>query len=151
MKLLAVYLSIFLFATFGILPVMLYAGEKEIDGKPVRILSIESIPAIFQDSIPVRRGSDKKEQDRPAADARPGENRPGDNRPGENRPGENRPEDIRRIEEINAENQRIRQKSGIKQVPRSIPKLKPKAVTDRIPIRRPPMRIPKKGFGGIHY
>jgi hypothetical protein len=146
MKLLAVYLSIFLFATFGILPVMLYAGEKEIDGKPVRILSIESIPAIFQDSIPVRRGSDKKEQDRPAADTRQG-----GNRPGENRPGENRPEDIRRIEEINAENQRIRQKSGIKQVPRSIPKLKPKAVTDRIPIRRPPMRIPKKGFGGIHY
>ena len=46
MKLLAVYLSIFLFATFGILPVMLYAGEKEIDGKPVRILSIESIPAM---------------------------------------------------------------------------------------------------------
>ena len=146
MKLLAVYLSIFLFATFGILPVMLYAGEKEIDGKPVRILSIEALPVIFQDSIPVRRGADKKEQDRPASDTRQGGNRPGDNRP-----GENRPEDIRRIEEINAENQRIRQKSGIKQVPRSIPKLKPKAVTDRIPIRRPPMRIPKKGFGGIHY
>ncbi|HQS04300.1 MAG: hypothetical protein B7X86_04470 [Sphingobacteriales bacterium 17-39-43] len=146
MKLITVYLKIFLFATFGILPVMVYAGEKEIDGKPVRILSIEAIPVIFQDSIPVRRGSDKKEQDRPAADTRQGGNRPGDNRP-----GENRPEDIRRIEEINAENQRIRQKSGIKQVPRSIPKLKPKAVTDRIPIRRPPMRIPKKGFGGIHY
>ena len=125
---------------------MLYAGEKEIDGKPVRVISIEAIPLILQDSIPIRRGGDKKEQDRPAADSRQSGNRPGDNRP-----GENRPEDIRRIEEINAENQRIRQKSGIKQVPRSIPKLKPKAVTDRIPIRRPPMRIPKKGFGGIHY
>ncbi len=146
MKLLTVYRTIILFALCGILPAMLYAGEKEIDGKPVRILSIEALPVIFQDSIPVRRGADKKEQDRPASDTRQGGNRPGDNRP-----GENRPEDIRRIEEINAENQRIRQKSGIKQVPRSIPKLKPKAVTDRIPIRRPPMRIPKKGFGGIHY
>jgi hypothetical protein len=94
---------------------------------------------------------DKNEQDRPVADTRQGGNRPGENRPGDIRPGENRPDDIRRIEEIKAENQRIRQKSGIKQVPRSIPKLKPKAVTDRIPIRRPPMRIPKKGFGGIHY
>ncbi|MDO8993515.1 hypothetical protein [Daejeonella sp.] len=146
MKLIAVYLTIFLFATFGILPANLYAVEKEIDGKPVRILSIEAVPVIFQDSIPIRRGGEKKEQDRPAADTRQGGNRSGDNGP-----GENRPEDIRRIEEINAENQRIRQKSGIKQVPRSIPKLKPKAVTDRIPIRRPPMRIPKKGFGGIHY
>lgn len=146
MKLITVYRTIILFALCGILPAVLYAGEKEIDGKPVRILSIEALPVIFQDSIPVRRGADKKEQDRPAADTRQGGNRPGDNRP-----GENRPEDIRRIEEIKAENQRIRQKSGIKQVPRSIPKLKPKAVTDRIPIRRPPMRIPKKGFGGIHY
>ena len=120
MKLIAVYLTIFLFVTFGILPAMLYAGEKEIDGKPVRVISIEAIPLILQDSIPIRRGGDKKEQDRPAADSRQSGNRPGDNRP-----GENRPEDIRRIEEINAENQRIRQKSGIKQVPRSIPKLKP--------------------------
>lgn len=146
MKLITVYRTIILFALCGILPAVLYAGEKEIDGKPVRILSIETLPVIFQDSIPVRRGVDKKEQDRPAADTRQDGNRPGDNRP-----GENRPDDIRRIEEIKAENQRIRQKSGIKQVPRSIPKLKPKAVTDRIPIRRPPMRIPKKGFGGIHY
>lgn len=156
MKLIGVYRTIILFALCGILPAMLYAGEKEIVDNPVRINSIETIPFTFQDSIPIRRGGDKKEQDRPSADNRPGGNRPGgnrpgENRPGENRPGENRPEDIRRIEEINAENQRIRQKSGIKQVPRSIPKLKPKAVTDRIPIRRPPMRIPKKGFGGFHY
>ncbi|HEY1061448.1 MAG TPA: hypothetical protein VGE44_07165 [Daejeonella sp.] len=151
MKLLTVYLTIFLFAIFGILPAVLHARGKEFDGKPVRILSVEAISVIFQDSIPIRKGTEKKEQDRPAADTRQSGNRPGDNRPGDNRPGENRPEDIRRIEEIKAENQRIRQKSGIKQVPRSIPKLKPKAVTDRIPIRRPPMRIPKKGFGGIHY
>lgn len=141
MKLIAVYLSIFLFATFGILPAVLHARGKEFDGKPVRLKYTENIPPIFLDTIPPKRTGEKREQDRPSADARPGDNRP----------GENRPEDIRRIEEIKAENQRIRQKSGIKQVPRSIPKLKPKAVTDRIPIRRPPMRIPKKGFGGIHY
>ena len=151
MKLLAVYLSIFLFAILGILPDMLYAREREFDGKPVRLKYTAEIPAILLDTVAPRRTGEKRDQDRPAADARPGENRPGDNRPGENRPGENRPDDIRRIEEIKAENQRVRQKSGIKQVPRSIPKLKPKAVTDRIPIRRPPMRIPKKGFGGIHY
>jgi hypothetical protein len=157
---------LFLFAIFGILPSMIYAGGMEIDSKPVRINAIEAIPVIFQDSIPIRRGGDKKEQDRPAADTRqngnrpgenrpgenrPGENRPGENRPGVNRPGENRPEEIRRLKEINAENQRIREKSEIKQVPRSIPKLKPKAVTDRVPIRRPPMRIPKKGVGAIHF
>ncbi len=146
MKLITVYRTIILFALCGILPVVLYAGEKEIDGKPVRLKYTAEIPAILLDTVAPRRTGEKRDQDRPAADARPGENRPGDNRP-----GENRPEDIRRIEEIKAENQRIRQKSGIKQVPRSIPKLKPKAVTDRIPIRRPPMRIPKKGFGGIHY
>jgi hypothetical protein len=138
------------------LPAVLYGAEMEINIRPVRISAIENIPVIFQDSIPIRRGGDKKEQDRPAADNRPGGNRPGDNKPGENRPGENRPgeikpEEMRRIQEIKAENQRVRQKSGIKQVPRSIPKLKPKAVTDRIQIRRPPMRIPKKGIGGIHF
>lgn len=151
MKLLTVYLTIFLFAILGILPAVLHAREKEFDGKPVRLKYTTEIPAILLDTVAPRRTGEKRDQDRPAADARPGENRPGENRPGDNRPGENRPEDIRRIEEIKAENQRIRQKSGIKQVPRSIPKLKPKAVTDRIPIRRPPMRIPKKGFGGIHY
>lgn len=141
MKLLTVYLTIFLFAILGILPAVLHARGKEFDGKPVRLKFTPEFPAILLDTVAPRRAGEKRDQDRPAADARPGENRP----------GENRPDDIRRIEEIKAENQRVRQKSGIKQVPRSIPKLKPKAVTDRIPIRRPPMRIPKKGFGGIHY
>lgn len=151
MKLIAVYLTVFLFAICSMLPAMLYAVEIEINGRPVRINTLENIPVIFQDSIPIRRGGDKKEQDRPADDKRPGGNRPGDNKPGGNRPGDNKPEDIRRIQEIKAENQRVRQKSGIKQVPRSMPKLKPKAVTNRVPIRRPPMRIPKKGIGGIHF
>lgn len=42
------------------------------------------------------------------------------------------------------------QRRAIKQVPRSIPKLKPQAVTDR-GIRRPPMKIPKKGLGGYRF
>lgn len=136
MKLISVYRTIFLFAIIGILPAMLYAGDKEIEDKPLRKISVEQISLVFMDSIPVRSGTDKKEQDRPG---------------GENRPSENRPDDIRRAREINGENQRIRKKSGIKQVPRSIPKLKPQAVTNRMPIRRPPMRIPKKGFGGSHF
>ena len=135
-----------LFAIFGTLPAMLFAVDKEIEDKPFKRISVEEIVPVFVDSIPVRRGGEKKEQDRQG-----GEIRPGDKRPGENRPGENRPDDIRRVPEVNGENQRIRQRSGIKQVPRSIPKLKPQAVTDRIPIRRPPMRIPKKGFGGNHF
>jgi hypothetical protein len=151
MKLIAVYLTIILFAICGTLPHKLYAGEKEIDGKPIQLRYINDLPLIVSDTILPKRTGEKNEQDHPAADTKRGGNRPGENRPGESRPGENRPDDIRRIEEIKAENQRVRQKSGIKQVPRSIPKLKPKAVTDRIPIRRPPMRIPKKGFGGIHY
>ena len=44
------------------------------------------------------------------------------------------------------EPEKDRQKPNIKAVPRSIPKLKPKAVTDRIPIRRIPIKIPKKGI-----
>jgi len=140
MKFIAVYLTIILIALSGTLPAKSYAIEKEIDGKPIRLRDTEDIRLLLQDSIPLKRVGDKKEQDRPAADIRAGENRA----------GENRPEDIRRIEEIEAENQRIRQKSSIKQDPRSIPKLKPKAITDRITIRRTPMRIPKKGFGGIH-
>jgi hypothetical protein len=141
MKLITVYRTIILFAIFGTLPAILFAVDKEIEDKPFRKISVENIVPVFVDSIPVRRGGEKKEQDRPA----------GDIRQGDNRPGENRPDDIRRVPEINGENQRIRQRSGIKQVPRSIPKLKPQAVTDRIPIRRPPMRIPKKGFGGSHF
>lgn len=80
--------------------------------------------ALFADTIPVRRTGDKKDQEKPE---------------------ERREPDFRGV------NPGERQKPGIKQVPRSIPKLKPKAVIDRIPIRRLPMKTPKKGFGGIHF
>lgn len=146
MKLKSVYRTIILFVILGILPAMLYAVDKEIDDKPIRNLRVDEISPVFIDSIPVRKAGEKKEQDRPGSEIKPG-----NKSPGENRPGEKRPDDIRRTQGINGDNQRIRQRSGIKQVPRSIPKLKPQAVTDRIPIRRPPMRIPKKGFGGTHF
>jgi len=146
MKLIPFYRIIILIVILGIFPAMLYAGDKEIDDKPLKKLGFDEISTVDIDSISVKRGGVKKEQDRQA-----GEIRPGDKGPRENRPGENRPDDIIRVQEINGRNQRIRQRSGIKQVPRSIPKLKPQAVNDRIPIRRPPMRIPKKGFGDIHF
>jgi hypothetical protein len=146
MKLITVYRSIILVAILGITSAMVFAADKEIEDKPLRKISVEEYSSVFIDSIPVRRGGEKKEQDRPAGNIRQEENRPGENRPGENRPG-----DIKRVKETDRGNQRIRQRSGIKEVPRSIPKLKPQPVTDRIPIRRPPMRIPKKGFGGAHF
>lgn len=144
-------LIIILSAVSSILPARLLARNNEMGGKPAKVMALKYIPVIFIDSIPLRKAGNKKEQDRPTADARQAGNRAIENRPGENRTVENKPDDIRRIEEIKAENQRIRQKSVIKQVPRSVPKLKPKGVTDRVPIRRPPMRIPKKGFGGIYH
>ncbi|NQV74453.1 MAG: hypothetical protein HQ491_00205 [Bacteroidetes bacterium] len=146
MKLIPVYRTLILVAILGIFPAMLYAGDMEIDDKSLIKTGVDEISTVFIDSIAVKRRGVKNEQDR-----QPAENRPGDKGPGENRPGENRPDDLRRVQEINGGNQRIRQRSGIKQVPRSIPKLKPQAVTDRMPIKRPPMRIPKKGFGGIHF
>ena len=146
MKLITVYRIIILIAILGTFPAMLYAGDKEMEDKPIIKLSVEEISTDFIDSLPVKRGGVKKEQDRQA-----GEIKPGDKGARENRPGENRPDDLIRVQEINARNQRIRKRSVIKQVPRSIPKLKPKAVTDRMPIKRPPIRIPKKGFGGIHF
>lgn len=141
MKSIPVYRTIILIAILGIFPAMLYAADKEIEDKPLLKIGIDEISTVFIDSIPIKRGGVKKEQDRQA----------GEIKPGDKGARENRPDDLIRVQEINARNQRIRKRSVIKQVPRSIPKLKPKAVTDRMPIKRPPIRIPKKGFGGIHF
>lgn len=37
-------------------------------------------------------------------------------------------------------------KPEIKEVPKSIPKLKPKSVTDRVKIKRPPVKVKPKGL-----
>lgn len=49
-------------------------------------------------------------------------------------------QDDQRIEET--------QRRAIKQVPRSIPKLKPQPVNGRGKVSRPPMKVPKKGMKG---
>ena len=124
MKFILLYCSVFLLALASIFPAKLIAGDREMDNKPFRYSTEEMTLPLFADSIPVRRMGEKKDQEKP---------------------------EERRVPDFRGENLRERPKTGIKQVPRSIPKLKPKAVIDRIPIRRPPMKIPKKGLGGIHF
>lgn len=140
MKFIHFYRTVFLLALACIFPAMLIAGDKETDDKILRHLIIEEISQSFDDTIPGRRAGEKKGQDRSE------DNRTGGHRDADRRPDLNRPE-----QGIRGGNQNLRPKQGIKEVPRSIPKLKPKAVTDRIPIRKPPMKIPKKGYGGIRF
>jgi hypothetical protein len=139
MKLRAVFRTIIFITVFG-MPSAGIAFDKKIEGRPLKNIGFEDIVVFEVDSIPVRNSGDKKDQGRSKGEIKPGERTPGEIKPGERRP----------IEEINRGNPRNRQKSGIKQVPRSIPKLKPKSVNDRIPIRRIPMRTPKKGVAGFH-
>lgn len=94
------------------------------DNKPQGYSTEELTLPFFADTIPVRRTGEKRDQEKP---------------------------EERRVPDFRGENLRERSKTGIKQVPRSIPKLKPKAVIDRIPIRRLPMKTPKKGLGGLHF
>ncbi len=115
---------------FGITNANLFAFDKEIEVRPLKKINFEHVSVLELDSIPVKKVGDKKDQERPAGEIKPGDNKS--------------------IQEVNRDNQRLRQKSGIKQVPRSIPKLKPKALNDRIPIRRIPLRTPKRGFVGFH-
>lgn len=50
-------------------------------------------------------------------------------------------------------NERLKeaQRREIKQVPRSLPKLKPQPVSEGFNIRRPPAKAPKKGMGGYSF
>lgn len=122
-----------MFALAGIFPALLFAREKEIYDRPESDLIFKQGISAAIDSIPVRRGrAEKPDQERPRDDRR----LPEDIRTGNQRPGDDK--------------HHLGPRSGIKQVPRSIPKVKPQAVTDRIPIRRPPMKIPRKGFGGFN-
>lgn len=102
----------------SIFPARLIAGDKEIELVRKGLFVSPSFPL---DSIPAKRLPEKKDQSDPKK---------------------------RPLQEFRGEGESIRTKDGIKEVPRSIRKLKPKAVIDRFPIRRPPMRIPKKGLRG---
>ncbi|WP_276360331.1 hypothetical protein [Daejeonella sp. H1SJ63] len=125
--------TIFMLALTGIFPALLYAGDGKIYERPQNDLIFKEGIYVLIDTIPVRRGgSEKTDQEQPRDDRRGLD----DIRTGNQRPG--------------GENHRLGPRSGIKQVPRSIPKIKPQAVTDRIPIRRLPIKIPRKGFGGFH-
>lgn len=128
MKLRTVFPTIILIALLGMPFAKLSAFDKEIEGKPLKKFDFENVSVFASDSIPVKKPNDKKDLDKA---------------------GEIKPGDTKRIQDVNRDNQRIRQRSGIKQVPRSIPKLKPKAINDRIPIRRIPLSTPKKGFAGF--
>ncbi|SKB74606.1 hypothetical protein [Daejeonella lutea] len=89
--------------------------------KPLRRELAEVILPMFQDST-ARKRPEGKRQEQP----------------------EKPPQDVQdeRLKEA--------QRRSIKQVPRSIPKLKPQPVPDR-GIRRPPMKAPKKGYGGHRF
>jgi hypothetical protein len=129
MKLKAVLFKTIFIILIGMPCAKVFAFDKEIELKPLKKTNFEHISPLV-DTIPVKKVTDKKDQ----------EGATGTNRQGET--GTN--------QEINKDNQKIQQKSGIKQVPRSIPKLKPKTLNNRIPIRRIPFATPKKGFAGFH-
>jgi len=99
---------IFLILVFAVIfPLALLADENDFD-KPVRHKMVESLMPLFQDSVPAK----KKSADKPQKSA------------------EKPPQDVN--------DNRLKETIGraIKQVPRSIPKLKPQPVTDRIKIRK---------------
>jgi hypothetical protein len=118
-----VYHTIFILTVSLGLPRILIARDKEILDRSKDHLTSQYDPTQFVDSIPRRRGG--HDQDNGSKDRRPQDGR--------------------------ADLSGARQKPTIKEVPRSIPKLKPKTVTDRIPIKRPPFKIPKKGIRHLRF
>ena len=133
MKSLFILRTIFMFAFVSIFPALLHAREKEIYERPHNDLIFREGIYVFTDSIPAKRNSSEKSDQERTRDDRKGL------------------DDVRdRGQRAGEEIHRLGPRSGIKQVPRSIPKIKPQAVTDRIPISRLPMKIPRKGLGGIH-
>ena len=99
---------ILLIAVFSVIfPLALKAEEDAFD-KPVRNKMAESLRPLFQDSIPAKKKPETKPE----------------------KPIEKPPQDIN--------DERLKETIGraIKQVPRSLPKLKPRSVTERIKIRR---------------
>ena len=97
-------------------PLALIAGEDEIIDKPVRPELIVDKVLLFTDSIPPKKKTEKQ------------------------------PEPEEKPRDIDDERLDNPERRAIKQVPRSIPKLKPQPVGERIKIRRPPIKIPKKGY-----
>lgn len=106
MKFLLVYRIAFITALVVITPFFSIASDGSID-KPLRRNIARSVLSLFQDSIPARKKAEPKPQDT----------------------RQKPPQDVRdgRIKEAD--------RRAIKQVPRSIPKLKPQPVSDGVKIR----------------
>lgn len=121
MKFILPYFTILILALVCTFPIKLIAGDKEIELVRKGLFVSPTSPI---DTIPPKQLPEKKEQLDPKR---------------------------RPAQDFKDEGERVRTKGGIKEVPRSIKKLKPKPVIDRIPIRRPPMRIPKKGMRGVRF
>jgi len=123
MKFFFIYRMAFIAALAVVLPLALVAADSGHIDKPVRHQLAESLLPIFQDSTASRKKAERKPQEQP----------------------EKIPQDVQdeRLKEA--------ERRSIKQVPRSIPKLKPQPVTERVKIRRPPMKVPKKGMGGYRF
>lgn len=106
MKFLLSYRILFIAVLTGFFPLTLIAGRNGAIGRPVRNEIAESLLPLFQDSIPVKK--------KPAVQPQKSKEKP--------------------LPDIN--NERLKETIGraIKQVPRSIPKLKPQPLTDRIKV-----------------
>jgi len=112
MKFILPYFTILILALVSIFPIKLIAGDKEIERIRKDSFVSQALPI---DTIPPKRLPDKEDQLDPPK---------------------------RPVHDFRGEGGSVRTREGIKEVPRSIRKLKPKPVIDRIPVRRPPMRIP---------
>lgn len=123
MKLLLFYRTILFLALTSSFPAILIAGNTGIGHKPMNQVIAQSDPYLFADSIQRKKG--EKDQDEKSKD--------------------------KNSEDTRGNLTGDKQKPSIKEVPRSIPKLKPKAVTNRIPIKRLPIKIPKTGIRGIRF
>lgn len=121
MKLLLFYLTAFISVLALLSPSTLMASSGNID-KPVRREWTKAKLPMFQDSTTAR----KKSSDQSKEVQRPSQ--------------DDRDE---RLKEA--------QRREIKQVPRSIPKLKPQPVSEDNKISRPPAKSPKQGMGGYNY
>lgn len=116
MKLLLFYRIVFISVVTVISPLALSASAPLNTDKPGRQLWAAPVLPMFQDSTAAR----KKNSDNARENQKPSQD---------------------------AQEERLKeaQRRAIKEVPRSIPKLKPKPVTEGINIRRPPIKVPKRG------
>ncbi|MBC7758573.1 MAG: hypothetical protein H7069_06940 [Phormidesmis sp. FL-bin-119] len=121
MKLLLFYYIAFVAILALFSPSVLLASAANSD-KPVRKEWAKAKLPMFQDSTTAK----KKSPDKP-------------------KEVQKSPQDVR------DERSRETDRREIKQVPRSIPKLKPQPVSEDVKMRKPPAKSPKQGLGGYSF